>query len=130
MLFMGCEAKQLSRGGEGSEAQMEAPSFIDEVLPHHKHFLLVAPDGSVWLLKINHPPGRGAGERGEEVEMVEEEDSFAVPALQHHGDAGKGPLPQGGKGQLPPQHPCWTSSWLLLHLAGSKLAPSQVMNRR
>lgn len=87
--------------------------------------LLVGPDGSVWLLKINHPPGRGAGERGEEVEMVEEEDSFAVPALQHHGDAGKGPLPQGGKGQLPAQHPCWTSSWLLLHLAGSKLAPSQ-----
>lgn len=35
--------------------------------------------------------------------MVEEEDFFAMPALQHHGDAGKGTLPQGGKGQLPPQ---------------------------
>lgn len=50
----------------------------------------------MWLLKINHLPGRGVGER-EEVEMAEEENFFAVPALQHHGDAGKGPLPQGGK---------------------------------
>lgn len=58
--------------------------------------LPLAPDGSVWLLKINHPPGRGVGERGE-VEMVEEENVFAVPALQHHGDAGKGVLPQGGE---------------------------------
>lgn len=39
---MGCEARQLSRGGEGSEAQMEDPSFIDEVLPRHKCFLLAA----------------------------------------------------------------------------------------
>lgn len=53
------------------------------------------------------------------MEMAEEEDFFAVPALQHHGGAGKGPLPQGGKGQLPPQHPCWTSSQLLLLAAGS-----------
>lgn len=46
---MGCEGKLLSRGGEGSEAQMEGPSFIDEVLPRHKRFLplLLAPDGSM-----------------------------------------------------------------------------------
>lgn len=29
-------------GGEGSEAQMEDPSFIDEVLPRHKRFLPAA----------------------------------------------------------------------------------------
>lgn len=58
--------------------------------------------------------------------MAEEEDFFAVPALQHHGGAGKGPLPQGRKGQLPLQHPYWTSSQLLLLAAGS----SSVMNRR
>lgn len=60
------------------------------------------------------------------MEMAEEEDFFAVPALQHHRGAGKGPLPQGGKGQLPPQHPCWTSSQLLLLAAGS----SSMMTRR
>lgn len=100
VLLMGCEGKQLSQGGEGSEAQMEGPSFIDEELPCHKRFLPAAA-GPRWqhgLLKINHPPGRGARERAGEVKMAEEEDFFAVLALQHHGDAGKGPLPQGGKG--------------------------------
>lgn len=45
VLFMGCEAKQLSWGAEGSEAQMEDPSFIDEVLSCHKRFLPAATAG-------------------------------------------------------------------------------------
>lgn len=120
LLFMGYQAKQPAHGGE---REMKRKWRIHLLLTRCclvtsafcRLPLLVAPDGSMWLLKINHPPGRGAGERGEEVEMGEEENFFTVPALQHHGDAGKGSLPQGEK------EGCSSSSMLDIILA---FAPS------
>lgn len=97
---MGCEAKQPSRGEREVKHKWRIHLLLTRCCLVTSAFcrlpLPLAPDGSMWLLKINHPPGRGVGER-EEVEMVEEENVFAVPALQHHGDAGKGALPQGGE---------------------------------
>lgn len=128
--------KQSDSDGEerASEAQMDNPSFIDEARSSQALFCWlpppVAPDGSTWLLKINHLPWEKSGEKkrsgnGGGKGFLCSASLRDVCQSGIAGMPGRDPCRGGGNGQLPPQQPCRISSWLLLLTAGSGLAVSR-----
>lgn len=87
--------------------------------------LLVAPDGSMWLLKINHPPGREAGKEEKKWKWWRKRISLLCQPCSIMGVLGEDPCHKGGKGSYLLSMHAERHSWLLLLAAGS----SSVMNR-